>query len=87
MLKETEYLVAPEEAIKIAKETDIRFVDMIMNIEEEFQKTREGENDDFRWNYIITLHTIFIAGRVQGMREERSKNRMKISQNNIKGCQ
>ena len=42
---------------------------------EEWIATTEQHKSDAKWNYYVLLTAIYTAGRVQGMREVRSKNK------------
>lgn len=70
-------LIAPQEAAalsaKFGTTDDIFRAEEIYN---EFLKLKGAENDT-RWKFLCAISTIYIAGRIQGIREERRKKRDK----------
>ena len=67
-------LISPEEAVTLSRErtiSDIRIAEAI----EKIHIAEYSNDDDVRWVYLTLLSTIWNAGRVQGIREERQKRK------------
>ena len=70
-------LITPQEAAalsdKFGTNDDIYRAD---DIYKEFMKLKSSESDNL-WKFLCAIGTIYTAGRIQGIREERRKKRDK----------
>jgi len=68
-------LITPQEAAalsdKFGTTDDIYRADDIYN---EFMKMKDSESDN-RWKFLRAIAAIYTAGRIQGIREERSRRK------------
>lgn len=74
-MKDAAQLVTTEELAKIMKYVTAREIIETKALAEEWIATTEQHKSDAKWNYYVLLTAIYTAGRVQGMREVRSKNK------------
>ena len=72
-------MVDAKEALALADQRTIEDFDLIEEIAREYAKQEKcscgNAEIDYKWYSICLYHTIFNAGRVQGIREERAKRR------------
>lgn len=87
MVKDAISLVTPQEAVKLAKQRTIGDFDIVREIYNEFVSSlSEKQIKEENLYYSICLwETIWNAGRVQGIREER-KRRRKVAENGVTKC-
>lgn len=68
-------LITPQEAAALSNKfgaaDDIYRADDIYN---EFMKLKSSESDN-RWKFLCAIAAIYTAGRIQGIREERSRRK------------
>lgn len=68
-------LITPQEAAalsdKFGTTDDIYRAD---DIYKEFMKLKDSESDN-RWKFLCAIAAIYTAGRIQGIREERSRRK------------
>lgn len=79
--KEVPIMISAEEIVSICDNAGtIDSIDMAIAIEREFRKLESSQTcNDQKWNYYRMLATIYDAGRIQGIREERKRNHCKHS--------
>ena len=66
-------LVTPIEAVKLTHYRTIEDFVIVENIENAFSEHSGYNKSDVIWYYRCLLATIYNAGRIQGIREERLK--------------
>ncbi len=70
-------LISPQEAVDLAlKFSTTQSAFIAEDIEREYMKQTEGEKSP-RWRYGWLLATLYNAGRIQGIREERQRRKPK----------
>lgn len=70
-------LISPQEAVALAlKFSTVQSAYIAEDIEREYMKQTEGEKSP-RWRYGWLLATLYNAGRIQGIREERQRRKPK----------
>lgn len=80
-MNKTELLITPAEAIKLSHTRTISDFDIVKDLTAEFEKDLTAEDIKINQQYytFLLLATIWNAGRVQGIREERKKKNISIS--------
>lgn len=71
----------PQEAIQLSNYRSVEDIQIAKDIYEEIQKTGEQQlklSPDQRYNFLCLLAKVWNAGRVTGIREERSKRRKEL---------
>lgn len=76
-----ERLITPAEALKISEASATIELCIADELYKEFKRAHCGEPDDF-WFFMRLLTHEYVAGRVQGIREERKKARKKRERSN-----
>lgn len=75
-----DYLITPEEACKLSLYTSSRDMFFCIDIAKYYYKNPISDlvlSGDGVWSTISLLTIAFVAGRIQGIREERKKKRKK----------
>lgn len=76
MQKDRELLVTPEEAVRLSKKTYSLDICTGTDIAKLFEKTYDKlKGERYQYFCMKLLGTVFNAGRIQGIREERLKHR------------
>lgn len=77
--KHTKELITPEEIVSITgRAGTIDSVDRARDIEQAFFELNKGKAcNDSKWAYYCLLSAIYDGGRIQGIREERARQREK----------
>lgn len=80
-MNKTELLITPEEAIRLSKTRTISDFFIVQDITAKFENglTAEEVEQDQQYYSMLLLVTIWNAGRVQGIREERKKKNISVS--------
>lgn len=80
-MNKTELLITPAEAIRLSQTRTIADFDIVRVLTAEFEKDLTAEDVRINQQYytFLLLSTIWNAGRVQGIREERKKKNISIS--------
>lgn len=80
-MNKTELLITPAEAIRLSQTRTISDFDIVKDLTAEFEKDLTAEDVKINQQYytFLLLATIWNAGRVQGIREERKKKNISIS--------
>lgn len=78
-MKQFEPLITPEEIVQMSEHSSRfcptgHFAVTLEAFCKEYAAAKWGE-DDPRWNKFCVLHDIFEAGRIQGIREERTRRK------------
>lgn len=76
-MKDVVQHITTEELAEIMDHITVKDVIDTKALAEEWTAKTEQHKSDFKWNYYILLTAIYTAGRVQGMREVRFKNKSK----------
>lgn len=80
-MNKTELLITPEEAIRLSKTRTISDFFIVQDITAKIENglTAEEVEQDQQYYSMLLLVTIWNAGRVQGIREERKKKNISVS--------
>lgn len=70
----TQRLITPAEAMKLFRYAGIQEMSIAKDLYD-FYRAQKGRNSDTLWDMMCLLSFIYDTGRVQGIREERAKQK------------
>lgn len=68
-----EKMITAEEAAELAK--NYSTLDDLFTADEIYKAAMKGRSRDTKWEIMCSLAAVYIAGRVQGIREERQRRK------------
>ena len=66
-------MITPQEALRIFEHSTTEEIARAKDLYDTYRESIKPQSNDVFWNFMSLLSFIYVAGRIQGIREERAK--------------